>query len=161
MGAGRGAGHLRWAGLGGAWRSDARIGRVLSLFERDLRAAEIGTRGFIPFYLATFVQRSTFNRLGSRRPLAIRGFFLARTGTCLGGAHVEPESAPAGATASFLGSNARDSARNWSRPVHGISSLPPNHSDLKTFNGALDRRDGDHRLDHLRRPHPFQCAPGI
>src|SRR5258708_6317995 len=100
MGAGRGAGHLRWASVGGAWRCDARVGRVVSIFERDLRAPEAGTSGFIPFYLATILQRPAVDCFGSRRALAIRGFLLAGTGAGLGGAYIKRESAAARSIAS-------------------------------------------------------------
>ena len=96
----RGAGHLRWASLGGAWRGHAGIGRVVSLFERDLRAAEVGAGRILPFYLATILQRPAFDCFGSRRALAIRGFLLAGTGAGLGGAYIKPESAAVGSITS-------------------------------------------------------------
>src|SRR5258708_3208140 len=99
MGAGRRPGRLRWAGVGGTWRGDARVGRVLPLFERNLRSAEVGAGCFLPFYLATIIQRSAFDCFGSRRALAIRGFLLGGAGAGLGGAYVKPESAAARATA--------------------------------------------------------------
>src|ERR1700681_3821494 len=100
MGAGRSAGCLRWASVGGTWRGDAGGGRVVSVFERNLRTAEARARGFLPLYLACLLQRSAFNCLGSGGTLAVRGFLLAGAGAGLGGTHVEPESAAAGATAS-------------------------------------------------------------
>src|SRR5260370_3012909 len=161
MGGWRRPGRLRWAGLGGTWRGDATVGRVLPLFERDLRAAKVGSRGFLSFYLAALLQRSAFDRLGSGGALAVRGFFLAGSGTGLGGTNVKPECAGAGPTASCLGSDARDSAGDRSRLVHSVSPLPPNHRHLQTFNSALGRRDGNDRVDHLRRPDSLQCAPGL
>src|SRR5260370_18532618 len=155
MGIGRCAGRLRWAGMGGAWRGDAGVGRVVSVFERCLWSAEVGASGFLSIYLATLIQRSAFDCLGSRRAVAVRGFLLARTGTGLGGSYVEPESAAAGSTASDLGGNARDSARDWSRPVHRVSALPADHGDLKALDAALGGRDGDDRLDHLCRLYSF------
>src|SRR5450755_2432104 len=110
MGAGRRARGLRRAGLGRAWRRYARVGRVVSLFERDLRAAEAGSRCFFPVYLATLIQRSALDCLGSGGPLAVRLFLLARTGAGLGNSHTESEFAAAGTTAGELGSNACNSA---------------------------------------------------
>src|ERR1035438_4358952 len=85
--------------MGGTGRGDAGVGRVVPLFERDLRATEVGTRCFLPLYLAAFLQRSAFDCLGSGGALAIRIFLLAGPGTGLGGSHVEPESSAAWGTA--------------------------------------------------------------
>src|ERR1017187_9822768 len=158
MGAGRGPGRLRWAGVGRTGRGDAGVGRVVPVFERDLRAAEVGTSCFLPLYLATLIQRSTLDCFGGGRALAVCGFLLAGTGAGLGGAHVEPESAAAWSIASDLGGDAGNFACDRSLPVHGVSALPADHGDLMAFEAALGGRDGDDRVDHLRRPDPFQCA---
>src|SRR5260370_13592408 len=160
MGIGGCAGRLGWAGMGGAWRGDAGVGRVVSLFERDLRSAEVGTSGFLSIYLATLIQRSAFDCLGSRRALAVRGFLLARTGTGLGGSYVEPESAAAGSTASDLGGNARDSARDWSRPVHRVSALPADQGDLKVLAASLGGSVGEDRLDKFLLLVQFSATRG-
>ncbi len=81
MDIGRAAGHLRRPGLGGTGRGHAGVGRVVSLSERNLRAAEAGAAGFFPVYLATLLQRSAFDCLGSDRAFAVRGFLLAAPGT--------------------------------------------------------------------------------
>src|ERR1035437_6527591 len=120
MGIGRGAGRLRRAGLGRIRRGDAGVGRVVSVFERDLRAAEVGASCFLPLYLATLIQCSTFDCFGGGRALAVCGFLLAGTGTGLGGAHVEPESAAAWSIASDLGGDARNFACDWSLLVHRV-----------------------------------------
>ncbi len=78
---------LVWAELGAAMPGS---GGSISILERDLRAAEVGSRGFLPLYLAIIIQRSAFDCLRSRRSLAVRGFLLAGTGAGLGGPHVEP-----------------------------------------------------------------------
>src|ERR1017187_7341874 len=161
MGAGRGSRCLRRAGLGGTRRRHAGVRRLVWLFERDLWAAETGARCFVPLYLATLIQRSALDCLGSGGPLAVRLFLLARTGTGLGDPHTQSEFAAAGTTAGELGSNACNSAGDWCLPVDGVSPVSTNHGDLQAFDAALGRRNGNDRVDHLRRPYPFQCAAGI
>src|SRR5260370_30408277 len=160
MDTGCGAGDLRWAGVGRTGGGDAGGGLVVSLPERNLRPAEVGASSLLPLYLATLIQRSAFDCLGSRRALAVRGFLLARTGTGLGGSYVEPESAAAGSTASDLGGNARDSARDWSRPVHRVSALPADQGDLKVLAASLGGSVGEDRLDKFLLLVQFSATRG-
>ena len=157
----RSAGRVRWTCLGGVGRRDAGLGRVVSLFERNLRSAKIGARRFIPLHLATFIQRSAVDCVGSGGALAIRRFLLARTGAGLGHTHAGGASSATRPTASDLGSNARDSARNRSLRFRGVSALPAHHRDFKVFAATLAWRDGDDRLDHRDRPPAFQRAAGL
>src|SRR5208337_1161968 len=161
MGAGRGARHLRRAGLGGVRRGDARIGRLLPLLERNLRAAEGGTVGVVSFYLATLVQRPAFDCFGSGGALAICGFLLAGSGADMVNPNLGREFSGAGLDATDMGRDAGDSRGNRRLPAYGVFALPADHGDLTAFDAALGGRDGDDRMDHLRGPVPFQRASGI
>src|ERR1039458_6678952 len=93
LGAGRAARRLRWAGLGRTGRGHAGVGRIVSVFERNLWAAEAGTAHIFSLYLATVFQRSAVDCIGRHRAFAICGFFLAGFGARLVDTHRQLQSA--------------------------------------------------------------------
>ena len=161
MGTGRGAGRVRWAGVGGIGRGNARLWRVVSIFERNLRTAKIRACRFFSFYLATVIQRSSFDCLGSGWALAIRIFFLAGTAAGLGLAYINPHAPAARSAASYRGCHAGNYSLDRSLRTHSPLALSPDHGHLQALERAVARCNGDDRMDYLRRHYSLQCAAGI
>ena len=83
---------LVWAELGAAMPGSGGSYRYL---KEIYGPQKLGRAGFVSLYLATLVQRSAFDCLGSRGALAICRFLLAGTGACLVDPHRQRESSAA------------------------------------------------------------------
>src|ERR1035441_10828442 len=106
MGAGGVPGDLRWTGVGRVGRGNAGVGRLVPVFERDLRAEEAGSAHFISLYLATLVQRAAFDCFGGDWTVAVCRFFLAGAGTRLVDAPGQPPSSSGRNSATDMGRHA-------------------------------------------------------
>ena len=161
MGTGRAARHLRWAGVGRTGRGHAGVGRIVSLFERNLRAAEAGTAHIFSLYLATVFQRSAVDCIGRHRAFAICGFFLAGSGARLVDPHRQPQSAADRNSTVDLGCDAGHAGGHRRLRTHSFPALPADHGDFAAHQPALAGRDGNDWMDHRCRAYSFQCASGI
>src|ERR1700686_644309 len=161
MGAGRGSGRVRWAGVGGIGRRNARVWRVVSIFERNLRTPKIRTCRFFSFYLAIVIQRPSFDCLRSGWTFAIRIFFLAGTAAGLGLAYINPDAPAARSAASYRGCHASNYSLDRSLRTPSPLALSPDHGHLKALKRAVARCNGDDRMDYLCRHYSLQCAAGI
>ena len=99
----RGLRHVRRAGVGGTGRGHARVGRIVSLSARDLRAAATGTADFFSLHLAAFFQRAAVDRVGSDRTGRLCVVFLARSRTSIRGPSLGIACSTAGHTCKFAG----------------------------------------------------------
>src|SRR5208282_5543300 len=104
------AGGVRRIGVGGVGGSIPRVGRILSLLERDLWAAEMGTADFVSVYLATFLQRSAVDCQRMHRAGGLRRLLLAEPGNGLRGAHFGPAHPGSRAASGELDRHARNLA---------------------------------------------------
>ena len=156
LGGGRAVGGVRRAGVGGTGRRVPGVGRIVSLPERDLWAEKMGTADFVFVYLATFLQRSAFDRQRMHRAGRLRCLLLARSrdGVCrahLGSAH------PVGrVTSSELDCDTGNCTGDRHLLIHGLAALPAHHSDRATFENAVAWRDGNDWMDHLCRADALQ-----
>src|SRR2546429_649499 len=169
---GRAAGHarmdsrgpvrgLRWAGMGGVGRRNARLRRIVSLPEGNLWAAENGSPHLVPVHLAALLQRSTLHCYGMSRPGRIRRILLAGLGHHLCRAQRRTPHSLGRPVADKLDRDTRHLSSRSHLLLHNSPALPSNHSDRPPLEAALDRRDGYDWLDHFRWDHTLQRRPGV
>src|SRR5271157_4573974 len=136
------------------------VGALLAVCD-GLWSAEVGAADFISVYLAAFLQRSALDCQRMHRAGRIRCVLLAepRNGLCR--AHFGRDDPVGGAVAGELDCDARHRARSRDLRVHGVAAVPADHGDRAALENIVARRDGNDRMDHLRRAYAFQCSSRV
>src|ERR1700733_10250091 len=147
---------VRRTGVRGVGFDVSWIRRLLSIPERDLRAAEMGTADFVSVHLAALLQRSTLDCQRMPWACGLRCVLLAEPGKGIRSAHSGIAHPLGGPAASKLDCDAGNCVRNRYLLLHGYVALSANHGDCAAVEDLMVRRNGDDRMDHLRRSPAFQ-----
>src|SRR5277367_4599383 len=115
----------------------------------------MGTADFVFVYLATFLQRSTFDCDRMHRTGRLRRLLLAKPGDGLHRAHCY-SSYHLGAPAGKLDCDAWNCAGSAHLLLHGVAALPAHHGDWAPLDSIVAGRDGNDWMDHLRRVNALQ-----
>src|SRR6202140_3162326 len=153
--------RLRWLGVCGIGRGAAHVRRILSLLARNLWSAEMGTANFVSVYLASILQRAAFDCDRMHRAGGVRRLLLARAGDGLCPARCGAADPVGRSPAGQLDRYARHIDSGGDLFLHGAAAVSEYHGDWAAYQGVMVRGDGDHWLDHLRRPDPLQCRPSV
>src|ERR1035441_5405069 len=130
--------------------------RIVPLPARNVRSEEMGTADFVPVYLAGFIFCAAVDSDRMHRPGGICGLLLAGTGY---GPRPSRRSAAHSVGRNAAGQLDRHPGNGGRGPdlfLYGAAALPQHHGHRAAVKNTVVWRDGDNRLDHLRRTHAFQ-----